>query len=215
MKINKNNNLYLGIFTILITLFLLVLVSKDNINTNFSNNFEYSKLLLNTTTDILKDNNIIYWLDYGTCLGAFRNKDFIKYDTDIDISVCKHNLKKLKEVLSNDKLLEKNLKIVRDTNNIISLKLAKYNGIDTDDNVKGNPDDDIYIDIYLVDYLPKLDDIIFKETNHKIPSNTSKYLEHIYGNTWDKPMKGKHAKLILWDNVKHLDYFKKNATKCK
>ena len=35
----------------------------------------------------LDDNNCFFWLDFGTLLGAYREKDFIKHDLDLDIGV--------------------------------------------------------------------------------------------------------------------------------
>ena len=66
----------------------------EKVNTKFANSFDYLVEILNNTTNILKDNNIDYWLDFGTCLGAYRDNDFISHDTDIDISICVKDLKK-------------------------------------------------------------------------------------------------------------------------
>lgn len=42
---------------------------------------------LKKLTDLLEKNNIKYWIDYGTLLGAYRNKKVIPYDPDLDITV--------------------------------------------------------------------------------------------------------------------------------
>lgn len=43
--------------------------------------------ILREVTDILTENDIPYWLDYGTLLGAVRRGGFISKDSDADISI--------------------------------------------------------------------------------------------------------------------------------
>jgi len=49
---------------------------------------------------ILDENNINYWLDEGTLLGAVREKKIIEWDHDIDFSVWYTDLEKIKPLFS-------------------------------------------------------------------------------------------------------------------
>lgn len=60
--------------------------------------------LLFDVVDLLEKNDIQYWIDFGTLLGAVRGQDIIKWDRDVDISVYSNNRSKiesLKEDLNN------------------------------------------------------------------------------------------------------------------
>src|SRR3990167_8355448 len=47
----------------------------------------------------LKARGITYFLIYGTCLGAIREKDFMMDDTDIDIGIYEKDIGKVKELV--------------------------------------------------------------------------------------------------------------------
>ena len=50
----------------------------------------------------LRDNGIVFWLDYGTLLGYYREHDFIKHDFDLDTSTWFDNHEKVKSALEHN-----------------------------------------------------------------------------------------------------------------
>jgi len=69
----------------------------------------YKQKLLKRVLDIFNKHNVAYWIDYGTLLGAIRDKDIIPWDHDADISFimpdahsaicgCLHKIVKLPSV---------------------------------------------------------------------------------------------------------------------
>jgi len=63
-------------------------------------NIDNALIMLKDTIDVLDELNIKYYLDFGTLLGAVRDKGFIPWDDDIDISlVDKKDYNKLPFVL--------------------------------------------------------------------------------------------------------------------
>lgn len=70
---------------------------SDKINTD-PNIINKIRQILKDTHDILSSNDIVYWIDGGTLLGAVRHSDVIPWDDDGDICILKKNEAKFKSL---------------------------------------------------------------------------------------------------------------------
>lgn len=58
--------------------------------------------LLNVFDKFCKENNLRYFLTYGTCIGAIRHKGFIPWDDDLDVTMPRDDYEKLFLMWNND-----------------------------------------------------------------------------------------------------------------
>lgn len=63
------------------------------------------KDMLNEFISFLDKNNIKYFLDYGTLIGATRHKGFIPWDDDLDISMIRKEYNKFLNAVKKTKIL--------------------------------------------------------------------------------------------------------------
>lgn len=59
-------------------------------------------VLLKIIDKVCRENNIEYWIDHGTLLGAVRHSGFIPWDDDADICVSNHDYFKLLDILDKE-----------------------------------------------------------------------------------------------------------------
>lgn len=166
------------------------LYNKEN-GLDFSN----AKNLLLDIKSILEENGVEFILVFGTLLGAYRDKSFIKHDTDIDIGVIgENNVEKIKQILINGDFLKKEIKLIYGR----EFSLCR---------------DNIYVDIYpfikdgdgyrsklgwQVNYRLSDEDFPFKKIeflgeDFLTVNDIEKYLTHRYGEDWETPIANKHA----------------------
>ncbi len=129
---------------------------------------------------ICRKNNLSYWIDYGTLLGAVRHKGYIPWDDDIDISMPSDDYKKFTEIANNelpegfflqtsetDPAYKRSVCKVRDTNSFI----AGYNDDFCAEYNKG-----LYIDIFEKREYPSIPPSLFRKMSKWI-NKTSIFFE--------------------------------------
>lgn len=87
-------------------------------------------VLLEEIDNICRENNITYFLDGGTVIGAVRHEGFIPWDNDADIAMTEENYNRFVEIVNRD--TEKTHRTVQDMtiNSEHPLEIGKYINLD-------------------------------------------------------------------------------------
>lgn len=120
--------------------------------------------MLKDFIEILEKNNIPYFVEAGTCLGAIRHKGFIPWDNDIDIIIPR---KEYEELLPNLNLPEKYKFFMPEDKNYLYpfIKFAnKEITLIEECTINKFSKTNLYIDVFPLDYVPNDE----QERNKKI-----------------------------------------------
>ena len=124
--------------------------------------------ILKYVHDFCEKNDIKYFINYGTLIGAVRHKGFIPWDDDIDICMFRKDYEKFIELFSKDDGKYKILSLESSDkyyNNFIKVIDSKTK-IEDERNYK-TYDSGIFIDIFPMDFF---DDLSLVEKTYKLES---------------------------------------------
>ena len=124
--------------------------------------------LLKRFDEFAKENNIMYFLSGGSCLGAVRHQDFIPWDDDIDVCMLRKDYDKLIALVKDNRYLDTERKykflLPLDDNYIYPyMKLVDDSTIVFEKDIKRQYATGVWMDIFPMDIWPDE-----KETLRKI-----------------------------------------------
>jgi len=161
-----------------------------------------AKKLLFTVADVLENVGLEFSLSCGTCLGAVREKKFIKIDQDIDLAVLLENFQPIAKNIRTQ-LIEKGIQIeIIDhrhseswDGSIYAIKFQGYGehgDLASYMKIKGKRAIPSHLQshwfVNTANFLEELSEIEFYGRNFKIPKDVDGYLTEVYGN-WQIPNK--------------------------
>jgi len=178
--------------------------------------------VLRLAIKILETHKIKWWLHCGTCLGAIREKSYIKWDTDIDLGIAPGRGKIWEKLKS--EFLANNFALYKEWNyrdQVLELSFEKYGvKIDLFFFRKKKGGDRLWYGVFgpdklgrwgeFMEFLPhsvpaelfeNLKKIKFRGMRCFVPSPPEKFLTELYGKDWKTPKRNYR----YWEDSKAID----------
>lgn len=145
-------------------------------------------------TKLLEANEIKYWLDWGTLLGAVRNGKIIPWDFDIDLGIQAEDIAKVLSLrvdvwkdgydIEPCSVLPSKLLFYKKDNHGDAFHIDMDSWITDGDILRSNFNPDI---IHTAEELGVLVDIEFEGRLYPAPRDPEKVLERLFGEDWRTP----------------------------
>lgn len=170
---------------------------------------------------VLDSLKITFFLEGGVLLGAVRNKNFIKWDHDVEVGVFseKLNKKKILDILY--KIHDQELKIDFVDSTTDNFKINFHEHQHTKFSILGFKKEKNYLSRHMYKYPSSfffpLNNINFLGKNYKIPNNVKDFLKWTYGD-WKKEVRSRDINIYMSIkslNSKFYKYLKKIKPKIK
>jgi len=149
--------------------------------------------ILKDVTRVLEENNLEYFISFGTLLGAVRHGGLIPWDTDVDIVVPEKDKEKIYKILTEKLDVHYLVKEDREDNivgSLIRVYFSKENSLHVDLFTYIDEGKEVitfgYNRTFLKTDIYPLQKIRFYETELFSPQNTNKQLETFYGKDYMK-----------------------------
>lgn len=107
--------------------------------------------ILDDIVKVCEENNIEYFLDWGTLLGAVRHNGFIPWDDDIDISMSRSEYKKFRKFYKNRNYTLEDPEIIKEYPYLVPKVIDKRYRIKEEEFSHLNYTCGLYVDIFIID----------------------------------------------------------------
>ena len=174
------------------------------------------KVMLEILMEIHKicvDNNITYWLEAGTLLGAVRHRGFIPWDDDCDVSMPRKDYEKFLLIAQN-KLPEDMFLQTKETDSEYPLSWAKIRKsgtllIEKGESGKENYHHGIFVDIFPYDNYKSADIIKKLQWARRTKDEKNKYPK----GSLERFFYGLYANVLLYIPIHNIESKRKNLIK--